>query len=166
MKLRLRHRIDCCAPDFWPLYFDPEFTRRLHNEGLGSTSIEIVESSGDLATGLRRTLRYSQRPAMPGPVAKLFGAEVVTIEKGVFDPHTGTWSFELTPSALADKTRIRGSFTVEGDSKASPCEQSFELEATVKVFGLGPVVERFIEAQTRQSQDKAAAFMNAVLGGG
>ena len=166
MKLRLRHRIECSASDFWTLYFDPDFTRRLHTEGLGSTSIEIVDTTGDIASGIRRTLRYSQRPAMPGPVAKLFGAEVVTVEKGDFDPATSTWSFELTPSALADKTRIRGSFVVEGIPEESSCEQSFQMEATVKVFGIGPVVERFIEAQTRQSQDKAANFMNAVLGGG
>ena len=42
---------------------------------------------------------------------------------------------------------------------------SFSLEAKVKIIGIGAVVEKFIERQARDSQDKTAAYINAHLSG-
>jgi hypothetical protein len=39
------------------------------------------------------------------------------------------------------------------------------LEARVKIFGAGPVVERFIESQARAMQEKSVAFMRNALKG-
>ncbi len=221
MKLELRYEVHGTPARFWEVFFDPEVTRRLHLEALGSTSVEIEEQTGDIASGLERTMRYGQRPDAPGPVKRLFGSEVVTTEHGTFDPETGIWSFTLTPVTLGDKTDIRGSIAIketEGapeaaedgppatptvrivgqtddssgggeaseeepaadgntaeppstsedsleDSDRDTCEQLFSLEAKVKIFGAGPVVERFIERQARDTQNRAAAFFNRVLDG-
>ena len=70
MKLSLAYEWDCAPEAFWALYFDPEFAVRMHLEALGSTSAEVVSQEGDLSSGLVRTLRYGQRPPMPGPVRK------------------------------------------------------------------------------------------------
>ena len=78
MKLTLDYTWDCEPEAFWALYYDPAFTVRLHLDALGSTSAEVVSQEGDLTSGLVRTLRYGQRPNMPGPVRKIFGEEVVT----------------------------------------------------------------------------------------
>ena len=186
MKLQLRYDVHGSAERFWEVFFDPEVTRRLHLEALRSTSVEIEEQTGDVATGLDRTIRYGQKPDAPGPVKKLFGSEVITTEHGTFDPKTGIWSFTLTPATLGEKTEIRGSIEIkeiaatEGgagaeaaavdadtdrDSTGTRCEQIFLLEAKVKIFGAGPVVERFIEKQARDTQDRAAAFFNRILDG-
>jgi hypothetical protein len=221
MKLELRYDVHGTAARFWEVFFDPDVTRRLHLEALRSTSVEIEEQTGDVDSGLERTMRYGQRPDAPGPVKRLFGSEVVTTEHGTFDPETGIWSFTLTPVTLGDKTDIRGSIRIEetprtpggaedgppptpsvrivgqaaaapaedeadekepavGSSSAEPpsapdrgeedsdggtCEQVFSLEAKVKIFGAGPVVERFIEKQARDTQNRAAAFFNRVLDG-
>lgn len=222
MKLELRYDLQGSAARFWELFFDPEVTRRLHLEALGSTSVEIQEQTGDVETGLQRTMRYGQRPDAPGPVKRLFGAEVVTTERGTFDPATGVWSFTLTPAILGEKTDIRGSIELqetEGTTSLEPAadaapasptvrvigetddptgedgppgdapaddelpaddlaatgeagdpetgttgwEEIFRLEAKVKIFGAGPVVERFIEKQARDTQGRAAAFFNGLL---
>ena len=84
MKLTLEYGWDCTPDEFWALYFDEEFAVRLHLEALDSTSADIVSQEGDLATGLVRTLRYGQRPPMPGPVRKIFGEEVMTTEVSTF----------------------------------------------------------------------------------
>src|ERR1035437_10365472 len=70
MKLQLRYDVHGSAERFWEVFFDPEVTRRLHFEALRSTSIEIEEQTGDVATGLDRTIRYGQKPDAPGPVKK------------------------------------------------------------------------------------------------
>jgi hypothetical protein len=168
MKLQLRYPLDATPERFWEVFFDPEITTRLHLEALGSTSVEIESLTGTPATGVERTIRYAQVPDMPGPVKRLFGSEVVTTEQGTFDPKTGIWTFGLTPATMADKTDIRGTIEIldtRGDDGAeSPFEQIFSLEARVKIFGAGPVVERFIEKQARDTQDRATAFLGKLLG--
>ncbi len=168
MRLQLRYPLHAPPERFWEIFFDPEVTTRLHLEALGSTSVEIEALTGTPATGVDRTIRYGQVPDAPGPVKKLFGSEVVTTESGRFDPGTGIWSFTLTPATMADKTRITGSIelteTDGGGDGGAPYEQVFSLEARVKIFGAGPVVERFIEKQARDTQDRAAAFLDALLG--
>lgn len=164
MKLTLHYDMDCPPERFWSLYFDPDYTTRLHREALGSTSINIVEQHGDLTTGVDRTLRYGQHPDAPGPVKKLFGDEIVTTEVSTFDPGAQTSTFTVTPGTMADKTEIRGSISVE--AAGDGCRQTFNLEAKVRIFGAGPVVERFIERQARATQDKAVAFMNEELAAG
>jgi hypothetical protein len=161
VKLQLTYELDCSPNRFWALYFDPDFTTRLHREGLGSTSVEIVEQHGNLASGLGRTLRYGQRPDAPGPVKRLFGEEIITTEVCTFDPALGTSLFTLVPATLADKTEIMGSIGVKGHGDT--CTETFELEARVKIFGAGPIVERFIERQARDIQTNAVAFMKKEL---
>ena len=167
MKLQLHYDVHGSAQRFWELFFDPAFTKRMHLEALGSTSVEIEELTGDLDSGIERTIRYAQVPDAPGPVKKLFGSEVVTTEHGTFDPENWVWTFTLTPGTLGDKTDIHGTIELFVDEEAGDdtCEQVFSLEARVKVFGAGPVVERFIEKQARDAQDKAAAFVNQELAG-
>ena len=162
MKLTLDYSWDCAPEAFWALYYDPEFVVRLHLDALGSTSAEVLSQEGDLASGLVRTLRYGQRPNMPGPVRKIFGEEVVTTEVSTYDPATTTTTFSMTPGTMADKTQIDGRIALarEGDGAV----ETFTLDARVKIFGAGPIVERFIEHQARDMQEKAVAFMRGELG--
>ena len=83
-----------------------------------------------------RTLRYGQRPNMPGPVRKIFGEEVVTTEVSTYDPATTTTTFTMTPGTMADKTQIEGVIALarQGDSTL----ETFSLDARVKIFGAGP----------------------------
>jgi hypothetical protein len=171
MKVMLRYPLHASPEQFWEAFFDPDTTSRMHLEALGSTSVEIEELTGTPATGIERTIRYAQVPDAPGPVKRLFGSEVVTTEVGSFDPDTGVWHFSLTPATLADKTEITGTIEIldtgyDGTDDGQPgYEQVFSLEARVRIFGAGPVVERFIEKQARDTQDRAAAFLGALLDG-
>ena len=161
MKLTLTYTLDCTPADFWALYFDPDFVIKLHREGLGSTSAEVISQEGDLTSGLTRTLRYGQKPNAPGPVRKIFGEEIVTTEISTYDPSSFTTTFTLTPGTMADKTLIHGAIALA--PRGDQCDETFTLEARVKIFGAGPVVERFIEHQAREVQDKSVAFMRAAL---
>ncbi|HEY2214017.1 MAG TPA: DUF2505 family protein, partial [Acidimicrobiales bacterium] len=71
-------------------------------------------------------------------------------------------TFELTPGTMADKTHIEGAIALTQDGGVTT--ETFMLEAKVKIFGIGPVVERFIEAQAREIQEKSVAFMRDSLG--
>src|ERR1700729_4298161 len=99
---------------------------------------------------------------MPGPVRKIFGDEVVTTEVSTYDPQTTTTTFTMTPGTMADKTQIEGRIALAREGGGAI--ETFSLDARVKIFGAGPVVERFIEHQARDMQEKAVAFMRAELG--
>ncbi len=161
MKLSLVYGWDCAPETFWALYFDPDFAVRLHLEALGSTSAVVVSQEGDLSSGLVRTLRYGQRPNMPGPVRKIFGEEISTTEVTTFDPVASKATFTMTPGTMADKTKIEGSIALSREDGSTV--ETFSLDARVKIFGAGPVVERFIEHQARAMQDAAVAFMRPEL---
>ena len=163
MKLSLEYRWDCGPETFWALYYDPEFTVRMHLEALGSTSAEVVSQEGDLSGGLVRTLRYGQRPNMPGPVRKIFGDEVITTEVSTYDPATTTTTFTMTPGTMANKTQIEGRIALA--RQADQTIETFVLDARVKIFGAGPIVERFIEQQARTMQSQAVDFMRGQLEG-
>jgi hypothetical protein len=162
MKLSLSYDWDCSPDAFWALYFDPDFVIRLHLEGLGSLSAEVISQEGDLTSGLVRTLRYSQRPNMPGPVRKIFGEEIVSTEVSTFTPANSTTTFTLAPGTMADKTKLSGSIALSASGDGST--EKFDLDARVKIFGVGPIVERFIEHQGREIQEKSVAFMRQELG--
>lgn len=165
MKLTVHHTINCSPDEFWALYFDPDFTERLHREGLGSTSVEVLHQAGAAGGRVERQLRYGQRPDMPGPVRKLFGEEVVTTEDGSLDPATGVWTFTLVPGTMADKTKLAGTMSLS-DNGDGTSDQEFTLEAKVSIFGVGPVAEKFIERQAKDSQARSAEFVNQHLAGG
>jgi hypothetical protein len=163
MKLSMVDGLDCTPEAFWALYYDPAFIVRLHLEGLGSTSVEVVSQEGDLTSGLVRTLRYGQRPNAPGPVRKIFGDEIIATEVSTFDPAASTTIFTVTPGTMADKTHIEGRIVLTGEGGRTV--ETFTLDARVKIFGAGPIVERFIESQARATQEKSVLFMRGELEG-
>jgi hypothetical protein len=163
VRFSVRHRINCDADRFWRhLYFEPEYTRRLYLEGLGCTSVEVIDESGDPTGGLTRKLRTEQPIDAPGPVRKLMGDSTTNVEEGTFDAAGERWRFTLTPSKMADKIKVSGEIWLE-DKGEGAVHRVCDMDVTVRIFGIGSVFEKFIEKQTRESHDKAAAFTNRFL---
>ena len=156
----MHHVVQGSADELWARYFDPEYIQRMHLDGLGSTSVEVLEQEGTPPGAVTRRLRYGQAPDMPGPLKKLFGDEIVSEEVGTFEPSTGTWSFTVTPGTMADKTTIAGSMRAT-DTGDGTCDLEFTLEGKVKIMGLGGVAEKFMERQAKESQDRTAAYLDA-----
>ena len=65
----------------------------------------------------------------------------------------------MTPGTMANKTQIEGGIALHVESGSTV--ETFSLDARVKIFGAGPIVERFIEQQARDMQNKAVEFMRA-----
>lgn len=156
MKLRLRHDLPGTPAEFWAGFFDPETAVAMYLDGLGATSASVTDQSGDIASGLTRTLVSEQPIDAPGPIKKLMGDTAGTSEVGSFDPTTKTWTFTMTPSTLADKISLAGTIRVEPTETG--CVRIFELDGQVKIFGIGKVFEAFIESQAKDAQEKTATF--------
>ena len=164
MKLSLSYDWSCTPEEFWALYFDPDFAVRMYLESLGSTSAEIVSQEGDLTSGLVRTLALR--------------AEAEHARTGAQDLRRGgrhDRGEHVRPRHLHQHLRDDPGHHGRQDghpraplpspSWTGKTVEAFNLEAKVKIFGVGPIVERFIESQARATQEKSVAFMQAQLGG-
>lgn len=158
----MRHDLPGTPQDFWEAFFDPDAITAMYRDALGATEATVVDQEGDVASGLTRTLHSEQPIDAPGPIRKLMGDTAGTTETGTFDPGTGTWTFTMTPSTLADKISLAGTIRVEPTDDG--CVRIFDLDGKVKILGLGKVFEGFIESQTKDAQDKTAAFWRSRLG--
>ena len=99
---------------------------------------------------------------MPGPVKKLFGDRLSYVEEGTFDKKTRRYTFKVTPSTLAEKTKVAGEMWVEklGEKKVA---RVTKISVEVKVFMVGGMVEDRILADLRSSYDKGTTFTNEYI---
>jgi hypothetical protein len=162
VKITLRHIFDIDLEGFWKMFFEPEYARRLHEEGLGFKKCTEVELVREPSGAIQRKIRVDPKFDMPAPVAKILGERFYYLESGRFDPSQKRYRYTLTPSVLSDKVTISGVIWAEPRGPSS-VERIVEIEAHVKVFGLGSVLEGFIEKENRAGFQRAATFSNAYL---
>lgn len=158
MKFTVRHRYPLSAEAFWAeMFFDDAYNQGLYIEGLGFGSFRVTAQEAD-ADGrvVRRVAQVRPTLRAPAPVAKLLGDALTYEERGQRDAQ-GRWVTAIVPSRLADKITIRTTMsTVPVDDAA--CERVADFEVDVRLFGLGGVVEKFVEGTLRESYEKAARF--------
>lgn len=154
----VRHTFDVDVDTFWrEVFFNNDFNRTLYLEHLGFSSYEVIEEKKEPDGTVTRKVRQTPKTEAPAVVKKLIGNEVSYVEEGRFDPAKKRWAYTIAPSKLADKIKIGGEFWAEpkGEGKI---ERICTVDLEVKIFGVGKAVEAFIEKQTKDSYDKAAAY--------
>lgn len=161
VKLHLRHELPSSPLAFWGLFLDSDATERMYREALGATAFEVRSLDGDLTSGLAREIHSEQPIDAPGPIKKIMGSSTGSAEAGTWDPTSELWTFTMRPDTMGDKVRLGG--TMRAEATADGCVRIFEMEASVKILGLGKVFESFIERQARDAQDATAAWLREAL---
>ncbi len=153
---RLSRTLDiaCDADAFWAIFFDDDYVKKLHREGLGFREIEILER-----TDTRRRLRAVPSLDVPEPVARLLGDRFGYVETGSLDRARGEWRWSMAPNALGDKLRTEGTIVVEATGEGRARRRD-EVVIEAKVFGVGGLIESSAEKQLRASWEREAAFLN------
>ena len=104
-------------------------------------SLEILKNS---TQGEKRfvELKYTMDVPMPGPVKKVLGDLNAFVVELIMDTENNTGTLEITPTKLAGKIKAGGRiyFEQQGDQWI----QNVEGNVTVKIFGVGKLVEKFI----------------------
>jgi hypothetical protein len=163
MQSTVRDRFEIGKDAFWrDVFFHRPFLERLYREALRCDSFEILSETGDLASGLSRRLRFSQKVDAPAPVRKLFGETATMEEEGRFDPASGTWSFHLVPGTMPDKVTIRGKTWLEPEGTNQVTRVS-EMSFSVNIFAVGGLVEKYIAKETKEGIEKQARFIREYL---
>lgn len=161
MKFEMRHTFRCDEETFWgKVFFDEEYNRRLFKEGLDFAVYEQLELKEEANGDKVRRVKTQPKAQMPAPVQKLLG-DPVSVEEGRFEAAQRRWKFKLIPAKMADKIHINGEVRMSPTSGGIERQASFEIK--VDIFGVGGLVEGFVEKQIRESYDKGAAFTNRYL---
>lgn len=160
-KFTMTHELRCEPEAFWAAFFDPEFNKQMYLQDLGFPAYEVVEHR-ETPTEIVHVVAGTPKMNVPGPVAKLMGANFSYREEGRFNKATSVWSWKVIPSAMADKMRHEGTMRIEraGEGKVRRIA-TIEIEA--KIFGIGGLIESSTEKQLREGWDKSAGVLQRWL---
>jgi hypothetical protein len=158
VKYTIKHAFNISADDFWKkLFFDPEYNRALFEGHLGFSLFKVLTLDTMPDGTVHRKTECAPKVELPAAAKKIFGDNASYIEDGRFDPKTQRFTVDVLPKVGGDKIKTRVVMWVEkkGDKQV---DRIVEVDNSVKVFGIGGMLESFIEKQTRANYDAAATF--------
>lgn len=104
-------------------------------------------------------LKYTMEVSMPGPVKRaLGGASHSFVADLVLDPRNHTATLEFNPARLADK--IKAGAVITFQKQGDHWVQQMNGDVTVRIFGVGKIVERFIVEKFQSSYAIEARLRN------
>jgi Protein of unknown function (DUF2505) len=148
---------------FWEkCFFDEEYNRRLYAEMLKFPGWKILEQKTEGNKIYRKVNIDPPVTGMPGPVKKALGDKFSYVEDGTYDRTTHRYTFKITPSTMADKTKTAGELWTEklGDKKIV---RYAKVHVEVKVFMIGGMVEDKLLGDLKSSYEQASAFTQKYL---
>jgi len=107
-------------------------------------------------------MKYTMEVAMPAAVKKaLGGASHSFVADLILDTQNNTATLEFNPARLGDK--IKAGAVIVFEREGDRWRQRMEGDVTVKVFGVGKVVEKFIVEKFQHSYALEARLRNEYL---
>jgi hypothetical protein len=160
VRYTIKHTLNTTVDTFWKkIFFDPEYNEKLFKDRLKFDVYKVLALEHKPDGSVYRKIDCAPPIEMPSIAKKFFGDSTGYIETGLYDPKTGRFNTDIQPKAGADKIQMRVSIWAEprGDKQI---ERFVDVEGSVKIFGIGKIVEGMLESNTRESYDIAADFTN------
>lgn len=158
MRYRISHMIETDEATFWDIFFDDAFNEAMFRD-LRFNLYRVLSFDRREDGTITKKVEAAPPVELPAAAKKVIGNVTSYIEEGRFDPKAKRYTVNVAPSAAGDKVQTHVEIWVEarGDKRV---ERFVDVDNTVRIFGVGKVVEKFVEQQTRKSYDGAAAFTN------
>jgi len=158
-ETRIEHVISCGEDNFWKVFFDPEFNKKLFLDVLGFEAWKLVRLDEHDDRIERVVEAVPKMQDLPGPLKKLVENGAGYRETGNFIRAKKQMTVTVVPSVLEGKLTISGLMRTEpaGDGQ---CRRIYDQSVVAKVFGIGGIIENRIIGDVKASYDKAAAFTN------
>ena len=160
MRYTIKHTFNTDADTFWnKIFFDADYNKALFEEHLKFSTYRVLEQTTAPDGAVHRRVECVPPVELPAVAKKIFGESVSYIEDGRFDPKQRRFNAEVLPKVGGDKIHTRVVMYTEprGDKRI---ERVADVDSSVKIFGVGGVLEAFMEKQMRASYDSAADFTN------
>ncbi len=158
----LKHTLETSLDTYWgELFFSEEYNRRLNRDALGFRKYEVLEESVSADGARVRRVAVLPRDEPPAIVKKLVG-DAPSTEEGRFDAVARRYTFTIRPPTLAEKIHISGSIRGEALGERT-MQRVVEVEIKATIFGVGGVIEGFVEKTVRDGYDRGAVFTRAYI---
>jgi hypothetical protein len=160
MRFDVTHIIDGIdVAGFERLYFDEAFNEALCEAvGLKRRLIRLHTQG----TNIVREVQITPEREIPAPVAKILGGQAIAYTETVqYELGSGRGRWQTQSSVLADKITSDGEIFIK--SAGGGIERQVVGHVTVRIFGLGGLIERFIVADVESSYEQAAQFTQKYL---
>lgn len=161
MDFDVSHRIaDTDVAAYERLYFDEAFNTALCRAvGLARRLVQL-RTEGDLIT---RVVEVTPDREVPAAVRKILGGKTIAYTETItyrLGSGRGTWT--SASSVLTDRIASDGTLEIAASPKGGVVRR-VTGHVTVKIFGLGGLVEKFIAADIGDGYRRAAAFTENYL---
>lgn len=161
MGFTVKHIIDTDVEGHWRLFFDLELARAMHREHPNMGTFEVLEVR--LENGLEhRRIDCRSNVELPDIVKKVVG-DSSYFEVGCFDTVQKKYSAYCVPKRGADKFKTSYEVTARPIDDGKRCERVIVIENSVKLFGVGAMLERMLDNAHREAHDQSAIFINKWL---
>ncbi len=160
-KFEVRHEMIVGADRFWELiHRGTDFLEALYVDYL-DFQYEVLEDNQE--TGVRRTY-ITPKVDAPKAITKVMGDSISFTEKGQLTRTDAgpRYAFEVVPNKFANKISITGAMVTNpvGEDR---CERVVEFNVECRVFGIGKLLEGFIQKEVERSYVQSAGITNDYL---
>ncbi len=158
-KVRIEHTLECSEDTFWQLFLDEKYNQALFS-GYLKFPLWRVASSVDGDKELKRVIEVEPYVAdLPATIKKVVGDNIRYREEGRLDKEKRRYYVEVVPARMADKIFVKGEQYTE-PAPGGFTKRIFLAEITVKIFGLGGLMEKRVAADLQRSYELGAKFTN------
>jgi hypothetical protein len=160
VRYTIKHIFNTDVDTFWDkIFFDADYNKALFEQHLKFAAYNVLELTRTPEGAVHRRVDCTPAIELPAVAKKVLGETVSYVEDGRYDPKSRRFTAEVQPKVGADKIHTRVVMYAEprGDKRI---ERVAEVDSSVKIFGIGGMLESFMEKQMRASYDTAADFTN------
>jgi uncharacterized protein DUF2505 len=160
VRYTIKHTFNTDVDTFWTkVFFDLEYNKALFEDHLGFKGYNVLQMERDPDGSVHRRVECAPAIELPAVARKAIGNSTSYVEDGRFDAKSKRFTVEVTPKLGAEKIKTRLTLWAEarGDKRI---ERIVEVDNSVNLFGVGKILEVFIEKQMRATYDEAASFTN------
>lgn len=164
-RFTIEHELPIAAETFWELLHTPEF-EAFQAERMGLASYDEV--SREIRDNvMHRRIRIEPQIQIPEavmkPLRKQIGSDTndfgyIEGQEKRLDRFELRWWVE--PPVLKDRLEVGGLFRVEAID-AERCRRTMTADVHVRIFGLGTVIEKLVEKETRKTYDAVPGIIAA-----
>lgn len=155
----LDHPLELTPARYWELYFDPEVTRRLFEEGLGWQP-PAIETFQELPDGDKiRSMSASPRVEVGARVQRIIGKRLGYSERGRFSAETGQWTFQHTTNIFGERLSLGGRMWID-EASSGRGHMYARIDIDCRMPLVGGVLEKAVEVNVRKGYARNAAFFN------
>jgi hypothetical protein len=152
-RFQIVHEFDGSPADYWEIFFRDDYNRAFY--GAVDVQLEVLQ---DERTGgrIERVVRYRSTKEPPALMKPFLPDGLGYVERGTFDRSAARFEHSIEPTAMADRTEIRGAVTVESIAPGR-IRRTYAGTVSIRVPLLGGRLEAATVEQMQKNNDAAAS---------